>query len=458
MTNNQKNVAKVSVGTIIGQLASIISLPFITRIYGSEIIGTWTLVNSISALIMTVSDLGLMQSVMMEDENNLGVTYHVISQLNLLLSLMASSVVLIYCKLIAKYDWNMTIVVMFFVLVFGVTAQQVLLNYTVLNRNKEYTILMKNPIINQVSVAVISILLGIIGFKSYGYFIGVTMGQILTLLHMQHKIPYSFQLVNLKKIKSTIIRNKHFVCYQTPVNITLSARDQFPNLIMGALYGNATLGYFSISQKLLNIPITFIGQSIGLVFYQRCAEMKRKGKDIADFFYRNLRRALILAIIPMMLLAAFGDAAIVIFFGSEYSAAGTIVRIVVFKSFFTFVSISNRSIDIILDKQQYSMFSCLAQTIFVSLSVVISYLVSNNIIVCALMMTISFIVIQIVYYCAICKAMEISVVYYLRDIIISLIVILIASWALRHLFITIADFTNISFLKLLKSFLYNWEV
>ena len=63
-----RNVTKISSGTLLGQMVSIITLPIFTRLYGATIIGYWTLFTSVSTIVNTFSDLGLSNSIMMENE------------------------------------------------------------------------------------------------------------------------------------------------------------------------------------------------------------------------------------------------------------------------------------------------------------------------------------------------------------------------------------------------------
>ena len=143
-----------------------------------------------------------------------------------------------------------------------------------LNREKKYNILMKNPIIRFTSSSVIAILLGLMGWKSMGYFVGTIIGQVMTLIHMKRFLPKIKKIPNLIYYKNTILQYKNFVKYQMPASITVSLRTELPNILIGTLFGNTILGYFTISQKLLTIPVTFLGQSLGKLFYQSIAEMQ----------------------------------------------------------------------------------------------------------------------------------------------------------------------------------------
>lgn len=453
LSENMKNVARISSGTVIGQIISVISLPIITRIYGAKIMGVWAIIYAIAVIINTLSDVGLIQSIMVEDESSVQRTYSVVSALIIIIDLAAIAVVYFYCAVILDYDSSLIFVTVFFTFIYSISLQFVQLSYTWLNRNKEYSVLMKNPIINQGSIMFFSIVLGLAGCKQYGYYIGVTAGQLLTLLHMKRHLPAKTPWPTVLDIKEVIIKNKEFVKYQMPTNLTLQFRNQLPNLLIGGLFGNTMLGYFSVSQKLLNIPVTFIGQALGKVFYQRCSEMLREGQKLGEFIYRNLSRAMMLAFVPMALLAAYGDAAVVIFFGREYAVSGIIVRIIVFRAFFTFVSSATQGMDIVLKKQQYAMFAGIVQTLAIALAVLLSYYFSNDIIVCSIMITIAFICVQITYFCVMFKVMSIPMSYYLKNITLSLLAVLFTSFVLRRGFIFVANITGWDFLEILKGFM-----
>jgi O-antigen/teichoic acid export membrane protein len=452
LSSRMKDVVKISSGTVIGQVVSVFTLPFITRLYGAEIMGIWAIIYAISSIVVTFCDLGLTNTIMLGDSHDeVHIVYRVISTLTIILCLL-SGMVLFNCYYFLwhkglQYSLNIAV----FVLIYGFALRQVQTCYTWLNREKQYSVLMNNPIINYSVVAIVSIVLGIVGFKKQGYFWGVTLGQIITLFHMKRYLPRENFIFKLNVYKAIFVKHKEFIKYQMPTAIIVQLRQQIPNLLIGSFFGDTMLGYFSVSQKLLSIPVTFIGQSLGKVFYQAIAEMKRNGKDISEFVYKNLKRAMQLGFIPMMLLAAFGDAAIVIFFGKEYGVAGTISRIFVFISFFTFVSTATQGLDIVLNKQKYAMLTCFFQTLLTALSIMVGYYYFSSIYICTLLMTLTFIIVQVMYFCKMFQVMEYPTIKYLINIGISIFSILICSIALRYFFIY---FANIIKLPLLHYFGY----
>lgn len=446
VSNRMKNVAKISSGNIIGQLISIATLPFIARIYGAEIMGIWTVISSISNILMTFCDLGLSQALMISEEEEKVPLYRFISTFSVLSCFCSSVIVFIYYAIIGDKGFNYSILVSLFTFVYSFTLRQVQTCYTLLNREKEYTVLMKNPIINHGTMALLAIVIGMIGGEKYGYYIGMTLGQLLTLLHMKRKLPSGMFFFDVQQGKKILAKYNDFVKFQMPTLVMAQLRQQLPNLLIGSLFGNIVLGYYSISFRLLNMPVTFIGQALGRVFYQAAAEMQRKGENISLFVYRNLKRAILLACIPMAFFAAYGDIAVILFFGIEYSVGGIISRIVVFQTFFTFVSTSTQGLDIVLRKQKVAMITCIAQTITSSLSVISTYYITNNIYVCVVLMTITFVVIQILYFCKMFVIMGNSPKNYLKNIIPALCIIGVSSLVLRMIYDYVVTTFNLTFL------------
>ena len=172
LSGNKKDVARISFGTLIGQGINFVSLPILTRIYGAEIIGIWTLLNSIAVIINSFSDLGLTNSIMLDKEDDdMLISYKVISTIVLMISILSGIIIVVYYSIFPqKYDLNL-IFIGFFIAIACFTLQQIQVCYTWLNRKAQYNVLMKNPLINNLTFSILAILLGILGIKKYGYFV-----------------------------------------------------------------------------------------------------------------------------------------------------------------------------------------------------------------------------------------------------------------------------------------------
>lgn len=447
-----KNVTKISTGTVVGQMISIITLPIITRLYGAEVIGIWTAINAMANIAQNFCDLGVSNALMICEDDTIVTLHSIVVNITLVISMLSGSIIFAYYMLTGQ-ETRYSLMVCALMTIYAFTLREINTCYIMLNRNKEYNILMKNPIIRFTSAAVIAIILGLIGWKTMGYYIGTIMGQVLTLIHMRRYLPGIKKIASITCYKEAIVQYKNFVRYQMPASVTVTLRTELPNILIGRLFGNTVLGYFSISQKLLTIPVTFLGQSLGKVFYQSIACMRRKGQYIGNYVNDNIKRGMFVAFIPMTLLAAFGDVAVTVFFGTEYSVGGVICRIIVYRSLFNFISSATQGIDIVLDKQQYVLYTCFLQTILAVVSIFIGYYLFDNIYIASTLIVITFIVVQLWYFCKIYTIMGMKVKEYLLNAVCVTVLMLVTSWVLRHGFIFITKRLDIDFFnQILKYF------
>lgn len=435
VSNSVKNVSKISGGTILGQIISFIVVPIYTRIYGASIMGTWTLFSSIANIIVTFSDLGLKNAIMVEkDEEDTIELYTVITTFTLIISSLAGIVVYIFYSIKGDESGLSPLLIAGFVVVLAITLQQTQTCYTWLNKKEAYSVLMKNPIVNNLSAAVVIIGLGALGYEKYGYYIGLLLGQLITLVHMRVQLPNKFLNFNPNSYKKIFARQKQFYIYQLPANVLAQIKEQTPVFLIRAFFGSEILGYYSISMRYLNIPIHLLAQSIGRVYFQTVSKMKRDGKalkEIGEHSLRNINKAMKIVIIPMIAIISIGDVACEILFGTGYEIAGNIMRIVAFNSFFLFLATATNGLPIIISKQKYMLIAAVAQLVGYATGLTIGYFVFDNIYVGCFAMTLVYVVIQIAYFAAMFKHLDVQWKLYIRNAIGSIAIVLVSAEAIR---------------------------
>lgn len=425
-----QNVLKISGGTIAGQLIAVATLPFVTRIYGASRMGIWATMLAVAMLLQTFCDLGLENSIMIEpDADRAGLLYRLTGRLTALIALASLVVVVPYFTWVQHSGLTTGLILGGMTALYAYTLKQVSIAYTWLNRNKQYAVLMKNPILNYVTMAVVALGAGALGLLEYGYYAAMIAGQLVTLWHMRRHVPHRGG-VGREAARAALADYRHLMLYQTPNNLMIQMREQVPNLAIGLLFGNTVLGYYAVSIKVLNMPINFIAQAVGKVFYQSLSELAWAKKSMASFIARNFDRAIALGVVPVLGLFAFGDVFAVLFFGGAYLMAGEILRLVVFRAFFTFVSVCMQSIDIVLAKQHYTLAATVSQTALGVLSIVLGA-VGHSVMLAIALLVVSYIVIQLIYYQALFATQDIRMRRHYAYMLLCLIGVLGAGWLLR---------------------------
>ncbi|WP_042221723.1 oligosaccharide flippase family protein [Oceanobacillus manasiensis] len=434
ISKNKKNVAKISTGTMLGQLISLITLPVLTRIYGAEIFGIWALIHSLSLIINSFSDFGLSYSLMVEKDNKIPKGYKIISTISLFISLLSSLILTLFY--VFMNEDIMVSYSIFFVLIFltSFLSQQVQICYTWLNRKEEYDVLMKNPILNQSIYSVVGIMLGFLGFVQYGFFIAHILGSFVTLINMKSKLPKGLVTFDFKEIYLYIRENRKFALYQTPTNFSNNLKSQTPTLLINSLWGSEVLGYYSITIRILKIPVTLLGQAIGRVFFQVVTKMKRQGEEIGEYVLNNIFKAMKVSVLPIILLVAFGDIVTVLFLGEEWVVAGHFVMILAFQYFFMFLQSSVQGLAITIEKQKYAMIANLLQVIGIIVSLIVGKYLFDSIYLALILMVILFTIIHISYFCVLFKVMKVNRLSYVIKVVINSLIIILTSFILRNIF------------------------
>lgn len=437
-SKNKRNVIKITSGTMAGQLISLIALPILTRIYGVEIFGTWALITALAMIITSYSDFGMSNLIMIESKEKLVKTYKVVSTITMLISFISSLIItLVYTFIFETIQLTPYI---FFVILFlsSFLSQQIQICYTWLNRIEEYSVLMKNPLINYSVYGASGIIFGLMGFIQYGFFIAHILGSIFTLYNMKKKLPAGIMIFNYKELLSYISENKRFASYQLPTNISNNLKSEAPTLLISILWGAQILGYYSIALRILQMPVILIAKAIGRVFFQVISEMSRQNKKIGNYVLNNVNKAMRISIIPMTLLVAFGDIITTTFLGEQWKIAGDFVRILALQYFFMFIQSSMQGLAITLDKQKYALIANTTQIFSLAISLILGSLYFDSIYIALFMSVFSIILIQIIYFSCLFKIMKVSLKKYIKNLVISLSTILILAIFFRKTFEYIA--------------------
>lgn len=311
------------------------------------------------------------------------------------------------------------------------STQQIQLSYTYLNRHGHYNVLMKNPLVKNSSFGIIAILLGIMGLKTYGYFIGHAIGQILTLIHMIRYLPKKTKKLGISDVRTCFTENANFMRYQLPSNILYSIKNQLPIILITNLWGTEIIGYYSIAVRLLQIPSSLLAGAVGRVFFNTISSLKRQGKEIGQYSYNNLYLAMKIGIVPIALFMAYGDYISILFLGPEWEMSGIFMRILSLQYYYMFLMFSMQGLSITINKQKYAMISNLTQIIGFAVGAYLGKFVWDSIYVALIIMTVIYIFIQIVYFEKIFRYLNIKRNKYLYKAIKVNMIIFIISFLIR---------------------------
>jgi len=434
-SNKFNNIVKIASGTLGGQIISIISIPILTRIYGVEILGIWALLNAICLFVNSFSDLGLNQTIMIgvKEDHKDKKLYEVISTITFAMSLIST---LIVCSFFffTTNEAGLNIIFLFVYLFLSMFfLQQTQTCYSWINKRGNYNVLMKNPVISHFSIAFFSIALGLLGFAEYGYFVGWLGGKTIALLHMKRHTPKHFLTFEFKKFQSVISQHASFVKYQLPTNLLSQLKNQIPIFFIQSFFGIEMVGFYSITLRILGIPVSLLGNAFGRVFFHEASDIASTGKSIGVYTLKNMRAMMKLALIPMIVFISFGGDLLVFFLGTEWRMAGEMFVIISFQSYFRLLLMSSQGITAIMKKQHFRMIMSITQILLSCLAFLIINVFSNDILIALAISTIGEVIIHILFFSKMFDVMDISPKKYLKSVLLNSFLIFSCSFLIRYL-------------------------
>ncbi len=376
-----KSVMTLSAGVLVSQVITFLTLPFISRIYGPDILGDYSFLVSNSAIIGVLVCLGLMSAIMIpkEDEEAKGLCRLTVAAVVLLSTLLLTIALLLsgtFQLFTVNLNYKVACLLLWLYIVFtNVSA----VCYAYINRLKMYKVLFWNPVIGVCADVTVSILLGLLGCGLWGYLSGKLLSTLLVTLYMLRRAnPFSGKTDDSCSMLNLLRKHRKFPLYQCPANIVDTLAQQLPVQLIKRLFGSAVLGSYSMCMSILGIPVRFLSSPVNRVYYQEATSRYNAGEPIGEFSYKILTANVKTAIIPIALLMIFGEPLFVFFLGSQWKQAGSFAAILGLYQLVVFCSTCLSGNFVIIGKQKLNLFFSVLGIVLNLLAFGIGFLVFGN--------------------------------------------------------------------------------
>ncbi len=369
MSNFIGNVLKLVSGSVASQILGILLVPLVTRIYSPDDMGVFQLFVAVSGILVIFSTFSYQFAIMLpkteEDSANI---FFLSSILVTFISLLIAAAVIVFPDEIeyiieyifhtsgsSKYLIYLPVIVFFNGLFF-------VQNYW-LSRKLRFGVIAGSRVLNTLSTKVFQLIpfwsvspLGLIA----GYALGYGLADLVMLKGVREDLKI-FGKVSIKKMKEMAIEYKNFPLFSSWSTLANTISPQVPTFLLAYFYSTSVVGYFSLANQVVNMPMSLIGSAIQQVFFQKISEVKNgngKGnmKTIVSEVYKKL---ILVGIFPMILLLILGEEIFTFAFGKNWYVAGTYVKILVPWLFLVFLASPISTLYSIFERQKvwftYSM-------------------------------------------------------------------------------------------------------
>ncbi|RLZ07474.1 hypothetical protein EAH57_13000 [Acinetobacter sp. 2JN-4] len=351
-----KNVITLLTGTVVAQALPIAVMPILTRLYSPSDFGVLAVFVAIITILGVIANARYELAIVLPEEDEDAVN---LVALGLLIALVLFFISLVIVVLFGSYiagwigytDFWWLYLIPFSLLFSGL--YNVLSYYNI--RIKAYKDISLSNVYKGIVLAASQILLGILSFNKVGLIVGQFLSQFFSNFRLLKNIWGKRKLVTVELIKSNAKRYIDFPKYSVWGVFANSLSVNLIQLIMPILYSLTILGFYSVVQKLLGMPTSLIGNSIGQVYFQEANKEKKEKNNCKSIFERTLKKLTLISIVLFVPLYFLCEFLFGFFLGREWSGVYQYAQILIPMFAIRFVAISLSNTTNIFERQKLAL-------------------------------------------------------------------------------------------------------
>lgn len=337
-------MATLAVGNGLARIVGLAAIPILTRIYSPEHFGVLSVFSALLLLLTPLMTLRYELAIPLPRRDSTAMTMVGLSACLLLVMTLTAGILLwtagptllavTSLEVLIPYRWVLLVAL------FSAGLYEVLLIWAV--RRRAYPAIARTQLQQSAVGSIAKIALGLLGVKPLGLLGGQVLGAgagTITLVRMfRADVARYRRHVTLSRIGFMLRHYRSFPAYRLPSQLLQIFSSQAPLLLAAAIYDARTTGQLGLAMMTLALPMNLLGHSTSKAYYAEIASIGRKHPaDIRNVTHSVIKRLLLLALAPAVLLLIYGERLFVFAFGAEWSAAGEMASILAIYLLFQFM-------------------------------------------------------------------------------------------------------------------------
>lgn len=339
------DVARIASGTAFAQVLAILISPIITRIYAPEAFGVVGFFLSVIAVLSVNSTLRYHFAIILADDDKDAVALSGLSFVCVLLVSSITGFAIFFSKNFIE-QWfdidlssTLTILVPIAIMMSGIML--ILRQWHI--RFRSYSSAATGEGGQSLANATGQLSFGLSGLTTGIYLIFSTLiGQLTAIVVYiiglpEKKLFYSKSFFDLDRIKAQAYEHRKFFQFSTISGIINKFSWEIPSFFLLYFFDATILGFYILGHRLLRLPVSLIGNSIGQVYFERASDKFKQGAltEITELVQKRLVQV---GFFPFFVLTFIGKDLFTVFFGVEWATAGLYTQILSIWTFVWFIS------------------------------------------------------------------------------------------------------------------------
>lgn len=320
-----KSVTTLVTGTIFAQIVVFILSPIISRFYTPDETANFSIYTRIIILVSTLATARFESALALPKRNEHAFSlYRLIVRL-VIISFIISIVLTLLYVFFGLKNTNESFLYLMIPIGFVPLCMMNIGNSWAM-RQGQFKEISKLKMVNSISMNLANVLFGIfgLGYRGliFGYIIGVVLpGVWFTRKYHLLKLKYKdFSNINRRKIISATYID--FPKVNLPHALMDITRELLIAFFILLFYSKNILGSYDFSFKMLKLPLTILGASIGQVYFQKIAFKKNNGESINEITFLTIKNLFFISIVPFSIIYFYGEELFTFVFGKDWQLAG----------------------------------------------------------------------------------------------------------------------------------------
>lgn len=332
------NIRTLTFGAIQAQALLIIASPLLTRLYSPEQFGYLALFTSLSTVLAMAMSGSYERGILVVKEEaeaaslfRLAMTISV--SLAVVLTLLLTQVGPAIARVIGKPGF---LIWLYFVPAAAMLTAHYQILLCVGNRKQQYVPIARAQVWQSASAISAQLVAAAGGYLTLGFLAGFVLGRLICVLRLTIGLKaLGNELIGnisgaVPSLRSTARKHWRFPVFNSSTGLLDVMSMQAAVLIAAQAYSLEAVGYFSLAQRVIGIPLVMIGVGIGEIFYERAARQTRENLNIRKSLWVTLG-GLAAAALPIALILFFFSPQLFAFvFGDRWAVSGEYAQILIF--------------------------------------------------------------------------------------------------------------------------------
>jgi len=327
------NTLTLGGGTGLAQGLLILSTPFLSRIFTPEAIGDFGIYYAVVSFAIVLAPLGYPMAVVSSESDGdaIRLTLGAIA-----LAVLSSVVAVAGMGLLRHLGWFGFQRLSWGVLPLGGLAILITASFEALRlwfvRSEDFGAVSRAVVLQGAGRAVGPLPLGLAGLGTFGLVLGDLLGRGLGVGALVRRFGAAARSRSTRPtapdVPATLWAYRRFPATQVPSRALNTLATLLPVPMVMALYGPQTAGLYVMMERVLSVPVSFVGRATGDVFHARLALLRRESpREARRLFYRTGGFLAVLAVPMVALLMFVGPEAFALVLGDPWREAGVFAAI-----------------------------------------------------------------------------------------------------------------------------------